>query len=274
MSDNGIDSGLNSDINGDSIWLQMRSEAAQLSADEPLLSEYYRQRVLCCDDFPAALALHIAAQLSDAADRPSLSQLATIFQQLLVACPDIAAAALTDIAAYFERDPACNNYCRPFLFFKGFIAVQAQRFSHALWQKKRCVLARHIQSRASQCYDVDIHPAARIGRGVMVDHATGLVIGETAVVGDNVSFLHGVTLGGVGWKAGQRHPRIGTGVLVSAGAKILGDISIGDGAKVGAGSVVLQSVPEHVTVAGVPARVVGRPDESLPALSMNQAIDH
>lgn len=249
----------------------MHSQSINLASDELMLSSYYHNHLINHESFESALAFHIAAQLGS--ETVSEQMLNTLFIEVLRAEPALAEAALADIDAYFERDPACDNYCRPFLFFKGYLAIQAQRFAHHLWCSQRRSMARYIQHSVSVLCDVDIHPAAQLGRGLMVDHATGLVIGETAVVGNDVSLLHGVTLGGTGNGIGKRHPTIGEGVLISSGAKILGNITVGDGAKVGAGSVVLESVPSHVTVAGVPAKVVGRPAEKNPSLFMDQQID-
>jgi serine O-acetyltransferase len=162
----------------------------------------------------------------------------------------------------------------PFLYFKGFQALQSYRASHWLWNQDRKPLALYLQSRISEAFDVDIHPAARIGKGILIDHGTGVVIGETAVVGDNVSMLHEVTLGGTGKESGDRHPKVGHGVLIGAGAKILGNIRIGDGSKIAAGSIVLDEVPAHTTVAGIPAKPVGRPKSVEPALLMDQSVEH
>lgn len=255
-----------------SIWPKMHSEAVSLSSDEVMLASYYHANIINHDSFESALAFHIATQLDNATI--SGQMLNELFSEILLAEPALAEAALADIDAYFERDPACDNYCRPFMFFKGFFAVQAQRFAHYLWRHDRKPIARYIQHQVSVLCDVDIHPAAVIGAGLMVDHATGLVIGETAVVGANVSLLHGVTLGGSGNDTGKRHPTVGVGVMISAGAKVLGDIVIGEGSKVGAGSVVLESVPPGVTVAGVPAKIVGKPSSSQPAMTMDQRIDN
>jgi serine O-acetyltransferase len=178
-------------------------------------------------------------------------------------------AVRADLQAVEDRDSACHELYIPFLYFKGFHALQTQRVSHWLWSHGRESLALFFQNRMSTEFGVDIHPAARMGRGIMLDHATGLVIGETAVVGNNVSILQSVTLGGTGKDEKDRHPKIGDGVLISAGAKILGNICVGEGAKVGAGSVVLENVPAHTTVAGVPAKVVGRPSSDQPALEMD-----
>ncbi len=179
---------------------------------------------------------------------------------------------LADLVCRKRRDPACRSYLGALLHMKGFQALQAYRVAHWLWGQGREALALLLQGRIAGTFAVDIHPAARIGSGIMMDHATGIVIGETAVVGDNVSMLHGVTLGGTGKDVGDRHPKVRRGVLIGAGAKILGNIVIGEGAKVGAGSVVLNDVPPHSTVAGVPARMIGRPGVDQPALEMDQSL--
>jgi len=181
----------------------------------------------------------------------------------------IRGAVRADLLAVMERDSACHELYIPFLYFKGFHALQTHRVAHWLWKSGRQPLALFFQNRMSMEFCVDIHPAAVMGSGILLDHATGLVVGETAVVGNNVSILQSVALGGTGKETGDRHPKIGNGVLISAGAKILGNIRVGEGAKVGAGSVVLEEVPPHTTVAGVPARVVGRPSSEAPALDMD-----
>ncbi|MEM9054832.1 MAG: serine O-acetyltransferase, partial [Pseudomonadota bacterium] len=181
-------------------------------------------------------------------------------------------AAEADMQAVLERDPACRGMLQPFLFFKGFLALQTHRIANHLWKQGRETLAFHFQSRASELFAVDIHPAARVGRGVMLDHATDITIGETAIIGDNCSLLHGVTLGGTGKEVGDRHPKIGKGVLLSVGAKVLGNITVGNEAKIAAGSVVLKDVPERATVAGVPARIVSKQPCSEPAKNMDQSI--
>jgi serine O-acetyltransferase len=186
--------------------------------------------------------------------------------------PALVDIAEADLKAVFERDPACKGYVQPFLFFKGFLALQTQRVAHWLWDEGRETMALYLQSRMSELFQVDIHPAARIGRGVFIDHGTGIVIGETAVIGDDVSMLHGVTLGGTGAERGDRHPKIGRGVLLSAGAKVLGNIEIGDYAKIAAGSVVLKPVPAGCTAAGVPARLVNCPTCEEPAKSMDHTL--
>jgi serine O-acetyltransferase len=177
-----------------------------------------------------------------------------------------------DLKAVFERDPACKGYVQPFLFFKGFMALQTHRVGHWMWSHGRQTLAFYLQSRVSEVFQVDIHPAAQLGSGIFVDHGTGIVIGETAVVGDDVSMLHGVTLGGTGAELGDRHPKIGRGVLLGAGAKVLGNITVGDYAKVASGSVVLKPVPAHCTAAGVPARLMNCPTCDEPARTMDQTL--
>jgi serine O-acetyltransferase len=177
-----------------------------------------------------------------------------------------------DLQAVFERDPACKGYLQPFLYFKGFQALQTHRVAHWLWTQGRETLAHHFQSRMSELFQVDIHPAARLGSGVFLDHGTGIVIGETAVVGDDVSMLHAVTLGGTGAQRGDRHPKIGRGVLLGAGAKVLGAIEIGDYAKIASGSVVLRTVPPYCTAAGVPARLVNCPSGQQPARTMDHTL--
>ncbi|NCO17724.1 MAG: serine O-acetyltransferase, partial [Alphaproteobacteria bacterium] len=186
--------------------------------------------------------------------------------------PNLGQVARADLVAVLDRDPACHRYLQPLLFFKGYQAVQAYRVGHWLWGAGRTDLAYFVQMRVSEVFGVDIHPAAKIGRGVMIDHAHSIVIGETAVVGDNVSMLHSVTLGGTGKQDGDRHPKIGDGVMIGAGAKILGNIHVGHCSRIAAGSVVLQDVPACSTVAGVPARVVGEAGCAQPAVMMDQVI--
>ena len=252
------------------IWPALVKQAQELAAREPLLASYYYNCIVEHDSFADALAYQIAAKL----DSPTVPALVLdeMFSDILRESPVIAQAALADLLACYERDPACDNYCMPFLYFKGYLAIQAYRFAHFLWQANRRSMARYMQHMTSVLYDVDVHPAALLGSGIMFDHATGIVIGETAVVGNNVSLLHGVTLGGSGNKAGKRHPTIGDGVMISCGAKILGNITVGDGVRIGGGSLVLESVPAHVTIVGVPAKIIGRPADDAPALSMQQDI--
>jgi serine O-acetyltransferase len=196
-----------------------------------------------------------------------------IFQEAFMADTKIGASVRADLSAVFERDPACHSYVQAFLFFKGFHALQCYRIAHWLWLHGRKPMALFFQNRVSDLFAVDIHPAARIGRGIMMDHATGIVIGETALVEDDVSMLHGVTLGGTGKEEGDRHPKIRRGVLLSAGAKVLGNIEVGEYSRVGAGSLVLKPVPPHCTVAGVPAKPVGGKCPDRPSQEMDQLIE-
>ena len=253
------------------VWELLRVEAERKAREEPILGSYFHATILNHGSFGAALSFRLASKL----DNPMLPTM-LIRDVIAEAISDDAAiltAAETDILANYARDPACDDLSSPFLYYKGFHALQAHRIAHWLWGHDRRTLARFFQSQISVGLGVDIHPAARIGRGIMLDHATGVVVGETAVIDDDVSILHSVTLGGTGKEVGDRHPKIRRGVLLAAGCKIIGNIEVGEGAKVGAGSVVLHDVPPHVTVAGVPAVVVGRPSEESPALGMDQRIE-
>ncbi len=252
------------------VWKRLRFEAAAAAADEPTLSSYINAAILAHDTLSQAFCFHLSEKLAGTA--MGAQQVRHIVSSAYRDAPEIISFAEADIRATLDRDPACRSFLQPFLFFKGFLALQTHRVAHVLWKQGRETLAFHLQSRASELFDVDIHPAARIGQGVMLDHASGITIGETAVVGDGCSLLHGVTLGGTGKEVGDRHPKIGRGVLLSVGAKVLGNITIGDQAKVAAGSVVLKDVPAYCTVAGVPARIVGAPACCEPAASMDQAI--
>jgi len=251
----------------DPLWDRIRDEASRHAADEPILASFLHATILNHELLEDALAFHLANQL----DSPTASSLLLrdVMLQAFDSDPAIREAIRADLQAVLDRDSACHELYIPFLYFKGYHALQTQRVAHWLWQQGRESLALFFQNRMSTEFGVDIHPAARMGKGIMLDHATGLVIGETAVVGNNVSILQSVTLGGTGKDEGDRHPKIGDGVLISAGAKILGCIHVGEGAKVGAGSVVLEDVPAHTTVAGVPAKIVGRPSSDAPALEMD-----
>lgn len=257
-------------MSSNNLWNSIRAEAESASKEEPVLSSFYHATILNHQSFERAISYHLANKL-DSQAVPAI-QLCEVFEQCLQADPAIAAAMRSDAEAYKERDPACDKYSMPFLYFKGYHALQAHRVSHWLWQQQRQALALYLQNQISQVFGVDIHPGATIGTGIMIDHATGVVIGETVVIGDDVSMLHAVTLGGSGCAQGDRHPKIRRGVLISAGAKILGNIEVGEGAKVGAGSVVLDPVAAHTTVAGVPAKVVGVPKVAAPALDMNHQL--
>jgi serine O-acetyltransferase len=261
-----------SDFDGaPTLWDAIRAEAKRLVEEEPILGSFYHAAILNHESFGAALSFHLANKL-DSVVLPALL-VRDVISQAIAADPTILKAAEIDIIATRTRDPACENFSTPFLYFKGFHALQAYRVAHWLWHENRRPLAQFLQSQVSQSLGIDIHPAAQIGSGIMFDHATGIVIGETSVVEDDVSILHSVTLGGTGKVSGDRHPKIRKGVLLAAGAKIIGNIEVGEGAKVGAGSVVLQDVEPHTTVAGVPAKVVGRPGCESPALDMNHSLE-
>jgi serine O-acetyltransferase len=252
-------------------WETLRHEAARVAADEPTLKHLVHDVILSRETLAAALGARLARRLArEDMPRTSMEPLLTgVFE----ANPRIVHAAARDLLAMFERDPACFSPLEPLLFFKGFLALTTYRVSHQLWQDGRRWLALYFQSVASEAFAVDIHPAARIGCGILLDHATSFVVGETAIIEDDVSILHEVTLGGTGKESGDRHPIIRSGVLIGAGAKILGRVEIGSGAKIGAGSVVLNDVAPHKTVAGVPAVVVGVSCEENPAIEMNQTLD-
>ncbi|MEM6676984.1 MAG: serine O-acetyltransferase [Pseudomonadota bacterium] len=255
----------------DPVWSQMRDEAAALTEREPLMASLIHGAVLHHPDLEGALAYRIATKLATH-EMPAIL-MRELVEEAMAASPAIGIAARADIAAVFERDPACERLIQPLLYFKGFLAIQCHRVAHHLWHAGRRDLALYIQMRVSEMFSIDIHPNARIGRGIMIDHAHSVVIGATAVVGDDVSMLHGVTLGGTGKEGGDRHPKIGDGVLIGAGAKVLGNITIGKCSRVAAGSVVLHPVPANRTVAGVPAKVVGEAGCSRPSHSMDHKID-
>lgn len=238
----------------DPLWDNIRAQTRLQAEKEPVLASFLYATILNHDTLEAALSFHLANKL----DSPALPAMLIreVIEEALRADATIGAAVRADLQAVNERDSACCSQATPFLYFKGFHALQAYRVAHWLWKQGRNPLALFLQNRISCVFAVDIHPAARIGKGIMFDHATGIVIGETAVVEDNVSIMQSVTLGGTGKEHGDRHPKVRSGVLISAGAKVLGNIEIGECAKVGAGSVVLKDVPPRTTVAGVPAKVV------------------
>jgi serine O-acetyltransferase len=250
----------------DAVWDRISSETEKHATEEPILASFLHATILNHATLECALSFHLANQLHSATASALL--LREVMLQAFEDDPSIREAVRADLLAVVDRDSACHELYIPFLYFKGFHALQTYRVAHWLWNHGRESLGLFFQNRVSAEFGVDIHPAARLGKGIMLDHATGLVIGQTAVVGNNVSILQSVTLGGTGKDEGDRHPKIGDGVLISAGAKILGNIRVGEGAKVGAGSVVLEEVPAHTTVAGVPAKVVGRPASDQPALEM------
>lgn len=255
---------------GDPVWLSIRESTQRAARQEPMLASFLHSTILNHDSLEASLSFHLAQNL-DCPTAPALL-VREVIEQAFASDPGIGAAIRCDLQAVQERDSACPDHAVAFLFFKGFHALQSYRIAHWLWRQDRRPLALFLQNRMSCEFAVDIHPAAVIGRGILLDHATGVVIGETAVVGDNVSMMQSVTLGGTGKESGDRHPKVADGVLIGAGAKILGNIRIGEGAKVSAGSVVLADVPPHTTVAGIPARVVGKPCSESPSLDMNHAL--
>lgn len=254
----------------DQTWSRMRVEAATAAAQEPVLASFLHATVLNHATFADALSFRLAEKLSDGEMSAMLWR--DVCAEAYRREPKIVEAGLADILACYARDPATFEYVQPFLYFKGYLALQAQRVANWLWRNERRPLALYLQSRMSELLQVDIHPASVLGKGIFLDHGTGVVIGETTVIEDDVSILQNVTLGGTGKEWGDRHPKIRRGALISVGAKVLGNIEIGEGAKVAAGSVVLRSVPAHCTVAGVPARPVGGCAQS-PAESMDQALD-
>ncbi|KAG1342150.1 serine acetyltransferase 1, chloroplastic [Cocos nucifera] len=245
-----------SDAAGDDVWAKIQEEARSDVEEEPLLQNYYVDLILSHNSLESALAAHLANRLNLSNLMPTNSLLELLLS-IFSKDPEIGRSARADLRAARDRDPACAKMVHCFLYYKGFLALQAHRLAHRLWAEGRAAAALLLQSRTSEVFAVDIHPGARIGSGVLLDHATGVVIGETAVVGDDVSILHGVTLGGTGKKRGDRHPKIGDGVLVGAGTQILGNVEVGEGAKIGAGSVVLRAVPPRTTAVGNPARLVG-----------------
>jgi serine O-acetyltransferase len=256
--------------NPDPLWARIRSEAEAVVRQEPQLASFMYASLLEHD----TLASAVVQRISDALDHPLMSGAAIreVFLEALMDAPDISDGFRTDIVATYDRDPATSRFLEPVLYFKGFHAIQTYRLAHWLWGKHRRDFAFYLQSRSSAVFQADIHPAAKIGRGIFLDHATGVVVGETSVIDDDVSLLHGVTLGGTGNESGDRHPKIRHGVLIGAGAKILGNIEIGHCARVAAGSVVVKAVPNNVTVAGVPAKVVGEAGCAEPSRTMDQML--
>lgn len=255
----------------DVLWERICTEAQGAARSEPLLASYFHSAILSHPSLVSALIHNLAGLLGNQV--VSALVIRRVFAEAMAADDSIAERMRRDLRAYRERDPACHGFSMPLLYFKGFHALQVYRVAHWLWRNHRRPLALHLQHLAAEIFAVDIHPGAVIGGGIMIDHASGLVVGETTVIEDDVSLLHGVTLGGTGNDSGDRHPKVRTGVLIAAGARILGNIEIGAGAKIGAGSLVVTAVAPHTTVAGVPARPVGVPPERAPALAMNQHID-
>lgn len=252
------------------LWQQIQQEAADVAAEEPVLASFLQVTVLKHDSILDALSFLLAEKLG--CDATSSLTLHEVFEEAFRGDDEMEDKANCDILAIYNRDSACQNLFSTFLYYKGFHALQAWRAAHWLWQQGRKSLALVLQNRISVVFGVDIHPASQIGRGIMFDHATGIVIGETAVVEDCVSILQSVTLGGTGKESGDRHPKVRRGVLIGPGAKILGNIEIGAGSKITAASVVLQDIPPHSVVAGVPATVVGSIDVDAPAELMDQGL--
>ncbi len=254
----------------DPVWEAVRAGARQVLDNEPFLANLVLSTILNHETLEEALAHRLATRLDH--EDVSADMIRQAFAETLRDHPEIGQAARVDLAATLERDPACHRAIEPLLYFKGYQAIQTHRFAHAMLKSGRRDFALYLQSRSSQVFQVDVNPAVPMGRGVMLDHGTGLVIGETAVVGDNVSILQNVTLGGTGKADQDRHPKIGNGVLIGAGAKVLGNIKVGDCSRIGAGSVVLKEVPPLTTVAGVPAKVIGEAGCAQPALVMDQMV--
>ena len=254
----------------DPIFARIRNEAEDTVHREPELAGFLLATVLNHDTLESAIVHRVAARL-DHQDVPG-DLIRHSYMEAIGRDASIGEAFRADIIAVADRDPACMRLIEPLLYFKGFHAIQAHRLAHAMWKAGRKDLALWVQSRSSEVFQTDIHPAAKIGKGIFLDHATGLVVGSTAVIEDDVSMLQDVTLGGTGKELGDRHPKIRHGVLIGAGAKILGNIEVGHCARVAAGSVVLSPVPNNKTVAGVPARVVGEAGCAEPARSMDQIL--
>ena len=255
----------------DPVWMRVQAEAEEVAKKEPALAGFVTKFVLSQDNLESAVVRRIASRL-DHADVPR-EEISAALHDVIGKNPEIAGAIRVDLGAGFDRDPACERLIEPLLYFKGFHALQTARLAAELWRDGRRDFAYYLQSASSSVFGVDIHPAARIGKGIMLDHATAIVVGETAVIGDDVSILHGVTLGGTGKQDEDRHPKVGNGVLIGAGAKILGNIKIGDCVRIASGSVVLKDVPDNKTVAGVPARIVGEAGCPEPARAMDQMIE-
>ncbi|WP_278412146.1 serine O-acetyltransferase [Stutzerimonas kunmingensis] len=253
------------------LWNELRAQALHALDAEPTLAALFQRAILDHPDFGCALAQRIGQALAESTEqsRTLTDRFAGIHQQAAA----LAEVACSDLQAIVSRDPAFDTALEVFLFSKGYLALQAYRVGHHLHERGERLLAMFIQARSNERLGIDINPASRIGSGIMLDHGTGIVIGETAVVGDDVSILQGVTLGGTGKEGGDRHPKVRSGVMIGAGAKILGNIEIGEGAKVGAGSIVLHPVSPHTTVVGNPARQVGTPRHARPALDMDQSFD-
>src|SRR5215212_9123775 len=254
----------------DPVWAKIRTEAEDIVRREPEIGTFIYSSILHHDSLEAAVVHRVSERLDHADVSAELIRQA--YADALEDQPQLGEVFRADIVAVFDRDPATDRFIEPVLYYKGFHAIQAHRLAHWLWNKGRRDFAYYLQSRNSSVFQCDINPAARIGRGIFLDHATGLVVGETAVIEDDVSMLHGVTLGGTGKQAGDRHPKIRRGVMIGAGATVLGNIEVGHCARIAAGSVVLKAVPHNTTVAGVPAKVVGEAGCAEPSRAMDQML--
>lgn len=254
----------------DAIWQNIVEETTIEAQREPILASFLHATILNHSSLASSLSFHLASKLGSPAAPAIL--LREVIEQAIADDDSIMSAARDDIKAFRQRDSACHACATPLLYYKGFHALQAHRIGHWLWRQGRVPMALFFQNRISIVFGIDIHPAAKVGSGIMFDHGTGIVVGETASIGNNVSIMHSVTLGGTGKEAGDRHPKVADGVLISAGAKILGNIHIGEGAQVAAGSVVLKDVEAHTIVSGVPAKKIGKPCCDEPALSMEHSI--
>src|SRR6188768_4211481 len=254
----------------DPVWAKIRAEAEDIVRREPEIGTFIYSSILHHDTLEAAVVHRVSERL-DHADL-SAELIRQAYADALEDWPQLGEVFRADIVAVFDRDPATDRFIEPVLYYKGFHAIQTHRLAHWLWNKGRKDFAYYLQSRSSAVFQCDIHPAAKIGRGIFLDHATGFVVGETAVIDDDVSILHDVTLGGTGKENEDRHPKIRSGVMIGAGAKILGNIEIGKCARIAAGSVVIKPVPNNVTVAGVPARVVGEAGCPEPSRAMDQML--
>src|SRR5690606_38081235 len=254
------------------LWSTLRQEAELQQQQDPLLKHFFQSCILQQDSLRSAISYLLAHKLQTTFLSPD--QLYSLSLQYYQADARLIEYLCADLNAILDRDSACHHLYQAFCFYKGFHALATYRVMHALWRENKTVLALQLQQRMATIFDVDIHPATRIGSGIMLDHATGIVIGETAIVGNHVSLMQGVTLGGTGKEGGDRHPQVRDGVLISVGATLLGNIEIGEGAQVAAGSVVLKPVPAHTVVAGVPADIVGKTINDKPALAMDHRIPH
>tara|TARA_R110002110_G_scaffold415821_2_gene656805 strand:+ start:17811 stop:18593 length:783 start_codon:yes stop_codon:yes gene_type:complete len=255
----------------DKLWTTIKAEIDEQIMHEPVLVSFFSKRIHQHESLESAISDLLASKL--ASDDVPLSTLRQLFSEALSSDPAIMQSIIADLRATKQRDPAVRAHADVLLYYKGFQALQAYRVANWLWHQERENLALYLQSLISEVFSVDIHPAARIGSGIMVDHATGIVIGETSVLEDNISIMQGVTLGGTGKISGDRHPKIRSGVLIGSNAIIIGNVTVGEGAKIGAGSVVLSDVESHTTVAGIPAVVVGKPSGAQPALDMNHDLN-